>query len=402
MADPHALELRDRFRRRFGGTGERVFFAPGRVNLIGEHVDYHGGAVLPVAVERGVFVAARIRQDSRVLVASEDCPETFDGDVSAIDSWSADSWCRYPLAALNATAEQGPLTRGVELLFSGDLPMGAGLASSAAVLVATALAMDRLHQRRQSAQELAELAHRAETQFVGVRCGIMDHYAVALGRAGHAVMVDCKNRQWEAVPWDVSGPEMVVFDSLDRRQLTDGRYNQRVAESHRAFVKLKMRLAHRTWLSEVTAEELEEQSESLSEVERRRARHVVTEVERVARTRAALARGEWQVVGDCLARSHQSLAEDYEVSTDRLDFLAEVAKSHAGAYGARLTGAGFGGCVLALADSDLAEALIHGVSDMFRGAYGDTPRVWRLGASAGPRELAEDHREDDPGRKAVS
>jgi galactokinase len=380
--------VRQLFQQRFG-AGERLFFASGRVNLIGAHVDYHGGPVLPVAVDRGVFVAARLRSDRRVRAVSLDYPGDHEWDLDAPPAAPAAGWGAYPLGIFVELAAAGRRPRGMELAFGGTVPAGAGMSSSAAILVATATAVAELQQIDLPPLERGRLAFRAETGFVGVRCGIMDQFASALGRAGHALWLDCKDQSHDYVPFPSERISFVMLDSMTRRELSTGNYNQRVAESMAAFEKLKRAVPGASCLRDVTADELERARSGLSDVEWKRARHVVLEVGRVRRARALLAAGELLEFGTLMWQSHLSSRFLYEVSTARLDALQELSLGHPDCYGARLTGAGFGGCALALVRRGAERSFCDHVAAGFSERFGQRPDVHPIGFGGAPCEVTE-------------
>ena len=384
--------VRQLFQERFG-PGERLFFASGRVNLIGAHVDYHGGPVLPVAVDRGVFVAARARSDRRVRAVSLDFAGGHDFDLDAPPPATAAGWSAYPLGifvALEADAKPvapGRRVKGMDLAFGGTVPAGAGMSSSAAILVATATAVAELQGLDLPPLERGRLAFRAETGFVGVKCGIMDQFASALGRAGHALWLDCKDQSHDYVPLPSERISFVMLDSMTRRELSSGNYNQRVAESMAAFEKLRRLLPSATCLRDVTPEQLEGARASLSDVEWKRARHVVLEVGRVRRARALLAAGELLEFGTLMWQSHLSSRFLYEVSTARLDALHELSLGHPDCYGARLTGAGFGGCALAVVRRGAEGSFCSHVAAGFEARFGQRPDVHPIGFGGAPLEV---------------
>jgi len=378
------------FRERFGGEG-RLFFASGRVNLLGAHVDYHGGLVLPVAVDRGVFAAARVRADRVVRLVSANFSAAFEWSLDAPPSAAAAGWSVYPLGVLVTLEREGARLPGLDLAFGGDLPVGAGMSSSAAVLVATATAVAALTDRAGRDLppiEVARLAHRAETQFVGVKCGIMDPFASALGGAGRALWLDCKDESFDHVPLPTARMAMVVLDSMTRRELKDGGFNRRVAESTGALRKLQARLPGITCLRDVDPEQLDAHRGALDDLEWRRARHVVTEVARVRRARELLREGRLLEFGQLMWLSHLSSRHFYEVSTERLDALHEFSLGHAACYGARLTGAGFGGCALALVRAGEVEPFCAHVAERFAVRFGQRPDSCPLGFGSAPCEVA--------------
>jgi galactokinase len=374
-----------------GGGGSaaprRLFFASGRVNLLGAHVDYHGGPVLPVAVDRGVCVAARARADRAVRCVSLDFRQTFEWKLDALPEVAAAGWSAYPLAVLATLEREGTRLPGFDLVFGGDLPVGAGMSSSAAILVATATAVSAIAGLRLEPLAVARLAHRAETGFVGVKCGIMDQFASALGRAGHVLALDCKEQTFEHVPLPTDRLAFVVLDSMTRRELKDGGYNRRVAESTGAVAKLQRRLPSITCLRDVAEDELDALRFELDDVEWKRARHVVTEVARVRRAKELLRRGELLEFGQLMWLSHLSSRHLYEVSTPRLDALHEIALDHPGCYGARLTGAGFGGCALAVVRPAEVESFRAFAADRFAAKFGERPEVHALATGGAPHEV---------------
>jgi galactokinase len=380
-----------RFRERFAARG-RGFFASGRVNLIGAHIDYHGGPVLPVAIDRGVLAVARARGDRRVRCVSVNFDGDFDSNLDAPPDARAAGWSAYPLGALLALEHAGFRLPGFDLAFGGDVPAGAGMSSSAAILVATAAAaaaLAELPRDRLPPVEIARTAYRAETGYVGVQCGIMDQFASALGRSGHALWLDCKDQSFEHVPLPAQRMALVVLDSMTRRELKEGGYNRRVAESMGALEKLKARLPGITCLRDVDPEQLDANRDALDDVSWKRARHVVTEVSRVRRARELLADGRLLEFGQLLWLSHLSSRHGYEVSTPRLDALHELALAHPGCYGARLTGAGFGGCALAIVRTGEVEPFCAHVAQGFAARFGQRPDVYPLGFGGAPGEVAE-------------
>jgi galactokinase len=383
--------VRQLFRDRFGGGGppERLFFASGRVNLLGAHVDYHGGPVLPVAVDRGVFVAARVRADRRLRAVSLDFPGSHDLDLDAPPKAADAGFAAYPLGICVALEEGGARLRGLDLAFGGTVPAGAGMSSSAAILVATATAVAETQGIALPPLERGRLAFRAETRFVGVKCGIMDQFASALGRAGHALWLDCKDQSFDYVPLPVDRMSFMMLDSMTRRELASGSYNRRVDESMGALAKIRRTAPAATCLRDVTSGQLERARGDLSDVEWKRARHVVGEVARVQRARALLVAGDLLEFGALMWQSHQSSRHLYEVSTERLDALHELSIGHPDCYGARLTGAGFGGCALAVVRRGCEEPFRDHVVAGFARRFGTPPEVHPVGFGGAPLEVGD-------------
>lgn len=385
---PVAERVHGAFHAGFGGD-PRVFFAPGRVNLVGAHLDYSGGDVLPLAVDRGIHVAARLREDQRVRLRSLDQPNSVEVSLDALASRQdpAHGWASYPLGVLRLFAQRTGSRRGVDLLFGGDLPMASGLSSSAALEVATAWALDVLHETGLGPLTLATIAYHAETDYVGLKCGIMDQFASALGRADHALLLHCHSRTFEHVPLDRSAFEILVMDSRKPRTLASTGFNQRVQECAQAHAALRAAGIDRPYLAAYTSADLDRAGTALHGVLRRRARHVVSEMERVATAVAALRRRDVVQFGRCLDESHRSSAIDYDVSCAELDEMTDAARSCEGVFGARLTGAGFGGCAIALVAPGRSHAVAAEVSRRFEARFGVVPGFDVLRAGPGPREL---------------
>lgn len=374
-------EARRAFEAAYDRSLEAVASAPGRVNLVGGHTDYNQGLVLPVAIDYRTAVAVAPRDDGRYRLRSTD----FEGEVRVdglpddpLDTDDA-TWANYPLgvlvelAAADLTAE-----RGLDLLVAGDVPRGAGLSSSAALEVATAAAAYALDTREEALPRrgLAEAAWRAETRFVGLDCGIMDQYASALCRAGEALFLDCRSRETRGVTFDDDGLRTVVVDTRVEHELASSAYNDRVRECEAAVARFDASLGDVTSLRDVDRDALVAHSDDLPSTLRRRARHVVTENERVRTAVDALEAGDVEAVGDCMFESHASLRDDYEVSCRELDAVVELAWETSGVLGARMTGGGFGGSVVALVEA--------GAVDDFR-AHVDAAYAERADTDVEPR-----------------
>jgi galactokinase len=357
-----AAEVADRaasaFRARFDAEPDGVWFAPGRVNLIGEHTDYTGGFVLPFALGSGVAVAAgRAPDETITLWSSQQGGDPIDATVHGLTPGAVSGWPAYPLGMAWSLREAGHRPDGTRAAIDADLAMGAGLSSSAALECATGLALSDLHDLRVPRTELAALGSRAENEFAGAPTGIMDQSAALLSRAGHALLLDCRSGGTEAVPLDpaAAGLVLLVCDTGTRHALTDGRYAQRRRSCEEAARRLGVGS-----LRDVT--DRGGDVAGLVDPELRRvARHVVTENQRVLATAALLRRGALADVGPLLTQSHTSLRDDFEVSWPQADVAVQVAVS-AGACGARMMGGGFGGSVLILAPGDGADQVAAAVA----------------------------------------
>ena len=335
----------DEFQRWAGRQPDEVWQAPGRVNLIGEHTDYNGGFVLPIAIDRFTTVAAGRRSDAQVR------PHSL--QMSSADT----GWTKYVDGVIDALADEGVQPGGVDILVDSTVPTGAGLSSSAALEVATAAALSALAGRALDAKVLASVAYRAETAYVGVPVGIMDQTVVALAEDRHALFLDTRSLETEQVPFDPSDSDLhvVVIDSRVRHKLDDGHYAERRRECEAAAAALGVDQLRDATLGQV-------ETAAMDETLRRRARHVVTEDERVLQAVDFLRAGDVGALGTLLLASHASLRDDFEVSIPELDRIVERAVTQ-GAVGARMTGGGFGGCAIALVPNGDLDALLDTFGD---------------------------------------
>lgn len=374
------------FGQRFPGSAPRYFQAPGRVNLIGEHTDYNDGFVLPVAINRQVMLAARPRADDRVRLWSVQFEQDSEFALEGIAPDAAAPWSNYVRGVAQTLKQEGLAPCGMDAVIAGDVPIGSGLSSSAAIEVATAVTFQGLCGLEMEPVRLALLCQRAENEFVGMKCGIMDQYIATLGRRGHALLIDCRSLEYEAVPLP-AGVSVVVCDTMKRRGLVDSEYNTRREECERGVELLREHLPRVTALRDVTSEDLARYGEALPPVVRRRCRHVVSENERVLSAVAALRAGDVAAFGELMDASHASLRDDYEVSCRELDVMVEVARGVPGCLGARMTGAGFGGCTVNLVRAGQAAEFGRAVGEGYLREMGVTPEVYICEASAGAGEV---------------
>ncbi|GHI85567.1 galactokinase [Streptomyces xanthophaeus] len=377
------------FRELYGYGPEGVWAAPGRVNLIGEHTDYNDGFALPFALPQRTEVAAARRTDGILRVHSADVPSgavTF--ELAALDPaqppQGADSWAAYPAGVVWALLDADLPVSGADLTIRSDVPTGAGLSSSAALEVATALALTDLHGLPLTRPELAALARRAENDYVGVPCGVMDQMASACATDGHALHLDTRSLEQRHIPFDcaAAGLRLLVVDTRVKHALADGAYAQRRSSCHEAAAALGLPA-----LRDLPYGELDRALARLGDpVLRSRVRHVVTENERVVRTEELLRAGRLRETGPLLSAGHASLRDDYEVSCPELD-LAVATADAAGAYGSRMTGGGFGGSALALIDAEAEAEVGRAVTRAFRDAGYAAPRITAAAPSAGATRL---------------
>ena len=384
---------RERFAAIFRGHSTGVVFAPGRVNLVGEHTDYNDGFVLPMAVSKGIAMAFAGRDDDVLRVHSADVPQTREVHLSQLSRrvsveperrGERGGWFGYVAGVAWALLGAGLPVRGADVALAADLPMGVGLSSSAALEVGIARVLMAVSDLEWDPQAVALLAQRAEREFAGVACGIMDQLVVASAHEGAALLIDCRSLETRDVPLPDT-ISVVVFDSRVQRELASSAYNERRASCERVVDAIHARRPEVIALRDVDREMLEEARASLADVDYRRALHVLQENPRPAAMSAALTAGDLATAGRIMRDSHASLKELYEVSTPELDALVDAAVSTAGCYGARLTGAGFGGSVVAIADAGSERSLIDRVTDIYRTATGRDTTAIVSRASAGAR-----------------
>lgn len=377
------------FKRRVSeqlGAEIRLFRAPGRVNLIGEHTDYNDGFVLPAAIDREIVLGVRPRADRQVILHALDFAGTSSFSLDDIGHDSEQTWSNYPRGVCRVLEDAGYPLHGAEIVFGGDVPIGSGLSSSAALEVATATAFLTLAGHALPGEELARYCQRAENEFVGTRCGIMDQFISTLGQAGHALLIDCRSLAYRAIPLP-AGARLVISDTGVRRGLVSSEYNTRRAQCEEGVALLQPVLPGITALRDVTPEALAAQQALLPEMVYRRCRHVVSEDARVLQAVEAMTRGELASLGALLNASHESLRDDYAVSCPELDLLVELARRQPGVYGARMTGAGFGGCTISLVAEQHAAAFAAAVAPAYTAATGLTPQIYICTASAGAGEI---------------
>jgi galactokinase len=371
------------------GEAPRLFRAPGRVNLIGEHTDYNEGFVLPMAIDRETVIAGRLRPDRRIVARSLGLDEVAEVDLDRPAPARRGLWIDYLEGVARVLERRGLRLAGADLLVDSDVPLASGLSSSAALEVAAALALVRLAGHDLDPVELARVGQEAEHEWVGAMVGIMDQLASALGRAGHALLVDCRTLEVRpiALSFEARGVAVVVIDTRVRHDLAASEYNTRRRECERGVELLRPVLPAIGALRDVTIEQLARHEHLLPEPIRRRCRHVVTENARTLGAAEALARGDLATMGAAMAASHESLAHDYEVSSPELDALVELAGAVAGVIGTRMTGGGFGGCTVALVARSRVDALVAGVAPGYARRFGREPAFHVVEADWGAAEI---------------
>lgn len=384
------MDLENAFRQKFGAAPQYRAVAPGRVNLLGEHVDYNDGFVLPAAIDRLVQIAATPSADGVVTLHALDLDQSVSFRLDALESHAdvngrpLPAWAAYPAGVAHILRLEGRTVSGLQAAYTSDVPIGSGLSSSAAVEVAFAVLWRAIGGWEADALTLARACQRAENQYVGVNCGLMDQFASACGVEGHALLFDTRSLAWQAVPLP-PGTAIVVADSGVRRSLANSAYNERRAACEQAVELLQTYKPGLRSLRDISSVEFAAYSALLPAEVMRRAEHVVKEITRVQDAVVALQRQDAGLFGGFMFSGHASLRNLYEVSCPELDALVEIARRLPGCFGARLTGAGFGGCTVNLVDAARAETFIQGLREGYQQRTGRTAQVYLCQASAGAR-----------------
>ncbi len=382
------------FRQQFGDSGDiRLFFAPGRVNLIGEHTDYNGGHVFPCAITLGTYAAARKRSDRKLRFFSANFPETGVRETSLdeLNPLEKCGWIGYPKGVVWAFAERGcRLDRGFDMAIYGDIPNGSGLSSSASLEVLTGLVLRSLYGFEEiTNQDLALIGQKSENEYNGMHCGIMDQFASAMGMENHAIFLDCSTLQYTYAPIELQGMKLQVTNTNKKHSLVDSEYNLRREQCAEALKDLQQELPVHA-LGELSIEQYETYKSLIrDEVCRRRAKHAVYENQRTIQAVEALQARDLQKFGRLMNESHVSLRDDYETSCPEADILAEEAWKIPGVIGSRITGGGFGGCTVSIVRDEAVEEFISTLSGIYREKVGFDASFYSLGIGGGPREITE-------------
>ncbi|HEY9720538.1 MAG TPA: galactokinase [Oscillatoriaceae cyanobacterium] len=386
-------DLKRTFTERFGGEPSFVVRAPGRVNLLGEHTDYNEGFVFPVAIDREMRIAARPkadREDLEVALYSREYDEADTFSLTKIAKSPDHPWSDYLRGMLTIWQACAFKLRAFEAVLEGDVPQGAGLSSSAAYEVAVGTLLNEMMASGIAPKQIALLAQKAENRFIGVQCGIMDQFISALGRPDAALLIDCRSLAYRAVPLRLAekGLAIVITHSGVRRGLVDSEYNARRAECQQGVELLASKLGRELKsLRDVTAAEFKQHEKALPKVVAKRVRHVISENNRVLDGVEALEKGKVEAFGKLMNASHASLRDDYEVSCPELDLLVELTQAHSGVLGARMTGAGFGGCTVALMDREAIETFERDVLPVYAERSGKQPELYVSEAAPGASVL---------------
>ena len=388
-----ANALLSRFEQEFGTSQlpVRFFHAPGRVNLIGEHIDYNGGYVLPAALEFGTTLLIRPRDDDMIRLVTTNFDFQRNVNIADIKHAKSGEWTDYPIGVMVELEESGRgITNGYDLLFHGEIPNGAGLSSSASLEVVTAYALLILERHGIDRTDIAVLSQRAENRFVGVNCGIMDQFAVANGKEGHAILLMCDTLEFTHVPFRTDGYKLVIGNTNKRRGLVDSKYNERRSQCDQAVQALQSVFPDLELLAQLSAEQYQVNKQAIvDETVRRRAEHVIAENDRVLQSVEALKANKLERFGELMIASHESLRDLYEVSCAELDVMVEEALQVEGTLGSRMTGAGFGGCTVSLVSEAAVERFIAQVGEAYEQRTGLRAEFYVCNVGDGVHEITE-------------
>lgn len=369
----------------------RAFFAPGRANLLGAHLDYNGGIVMPVALSKGTCAILVPRSDRKLSFRSANFPsQVVELSLDDLRPRRSDDWSAYLEGAIFLAQEQWGGVPGLDVYVDADLPMARGLSSSASVQCVSLFGLAHLLDREIDAQELIRLAHRAETEYVGVQCGVLDPMAIFLGQPDCIMHYDCHAQEVEHLPMPADQVAIAIMDSGVKRELAGSAFNDRVQECASSYEVLRQQIPGLGCLAHVTREQFEEHRSLLTEVQQKRCEHVVSEVARTEQASEGLRAGRLDVFGAAMTAAHGSLRRLYEVSVPELDALVEAAVNVDGCYGSRLTGAGFGGCSVAILNPEAIEAFSEEVPRRYREATGRDTEVMIFRPAGGPAEWSLD------------
>ena len=382
--------LEQKFQEVFGIPAEKQFFAPGRVNLIGEHTDYNGGNVFPCAIDKGTYGLVKKRNDRKFRMYSENFADLgiMEFTLDELTNEKKHDWANYPKGVIKMFLEAGQkIDSGFDILFSGNIPNGAGLSSSASIEMLTAIVLKDLFNLSIDPVEMAQLGKKTENLFIGVNSGIMDQFAVAMGKKDNAILLDCNTLKYDYVPVVLKDEVIVIANTNKRRGLADSKYNERRAECDEALAELQTKLPIKA-LGELSIEQFEANKDLIkSPIRQKRAKHAVYENQRTLKAQKELSAGNLAEFGKLMNQSHISLRDDYEVTGVELDTLAALAWEQPGVVGSRMTGAGFGGCTVSIVKKDKVDDFIKNVGEAYKNKIGYTADFYIASVSDGAKKL---------------
>jgi len=390
IMDKEILKLvKEKFMEKFNADEKEIqlFFTPGRVNIIGEHIDYNGGFVFPCALDFGTYAAVRKRQDRKVKFASLNLELEVETNLDNNNYLEEDNWANYPKGVIKMYEELGHRVPGFEILYYGTIPNGSGLSSSASLEVLTATVINQLSGGGENMIELVKLSQKAENDFIGVQCGIMDQFAVGMGKEDHAILLNCDTLEYEYAPFKLKGIKIVIGNTKKQRGLAESKYNERRKECDEAVDMLKKEVDI-DYLCDLDMETFNQHKHVINnETFLKRAEHAVAENERVKACVKALQNNKLEEVGRLMDASHDSLRDLYEVTGTELDTMVEEARKIEGVLGARMTGAGFGGCTVALVKEESVDRFIQEVGRNYEKRTGLKPEFYIAGVGQGAHEV---------------
>lgn len=377
-------KIAEKFKTLFGEDGD-FFASAGRINLIGEHTDYNGGYVFPGAVDKGIMAEIKLNGTDKVHVYSLDMDEYVEFGLNEEDA-PAQSWARYIFGVCRETIKRGGKIAGFDTVFAGDVPLGAGMSSSAALESTYAFALNYLFDCNIDKFELARIGQSTEHNYCGVKCGIMDQFASVFGKAGNLMRLDCKTMEYKYYPFHPEGYRLVLLDSVVKHELASSAYNKRRESCERAAAAIRKNHPEVEFLRDARMEWLEEVRTVISEEDYMRAEYVIDEVQRVLDVCDALEKDDYETVGKKMYETHYGMSRLYEVSCEELDYLNDIAKE-CGVTGSRVMGGGFGGCTINLVMNELYDSFIEKAKKAFSEKYGHEPKVYDVVISDGARKL---------------
>jgi len=380
-------DIKEEFQQRFQKKPDYIFFSPGRVNLIGEHIDYNGGQVMPCAISLGTYLAISKNKDKVFRFQCLNFPETAELHLQNSYTKSGKEWFNYPLGILDQVLGLGHPVSGLDMLFDGNLPIGAGLSSSASIEVLMTYALDQLFQLGIPKVEIALLSKKVENEFIGVNCGIMDQFAVTFGENSKAILLNCDSLEYELLPFDTGNYSLVIINTNKTRSLADSKYNERFAQCGAALKALKKEIDAKN-LCDIDIQTFQSYKYLINDpMLEKRALHVISENFRVNKAAKVLNENKLDEFGQLMYQSHQSLKELYEVSGIELDTIIDFCKDDKDCIGARMTGAGFGGCAIALVDKRKLEDFGKCLVEFYKGKIGCEPAVFASEIGNGVRQI---------------
>ena len=377
-------QIQEKFRTLFGDT-YRVYTSPGRINLIGEHTDYNGGFVFPGAIDKGIYAAIQANGCDKVRVYSLDYEAMSEFGMREEDL-PQEAWARYIFGVVREIQKRGYSINGFDAVFAGDVPLGAGMSSSAALESTFAYAINDIYSLGIEKMELARIGQATEHNYCGVKCGIMDQFASIFGKEGHLIRLNCATMEYEYFPFHPEGYKVVLLDTCVKHELASSAYNKRRESCENACAHITNRHNEVKFLSDATMDMLEEVREEISEEDYMRAKYVIGEKQRVLDVCDALERGDYVTVGDRMFGTHYGMSKEYEVSCDELDFLNDIAR-RCGVTGSRVMGGGFGGCTINIVKEELYDDFVSTARNEFLNKFGHQPKTYDVVISDGARRL---------------